>query len=292
MQNASLATLARSTKAFVAIWQLPMTEDVAQSNPVSAQYATLRHALLNHGLYRDITTRENLGIFMEHHVYAVWDFMSLVKSLQHAVAPAASPWVPPTNPRLANFVNQLVLDEESDGALTVDAGTTHASHFEGYLLAMAEAGADVRPVRTFVSAAGSGGIKAALKLPGIPVPARRFMRFTFDVIECGEVHLLTAVLAYGREDLVPRLFQSIQSGLGIGPESSPNLHAYLERHTRLDADKHGPLAIQLLNELCDGSAQKRAGAVDLAEKALAARLEFWNGIQAALVHPRGPGLAG
>ena len=267
-----------------------MTEDVAKSEQVSPQYSVLRHKLLNHDLYRNITTRENLRIFMEHHIYAVWDFMSLVKSLQNSIAPATSPWVPPKNPRLANFVNQLVLDEESDGALTLDAETTHASHFEGYLLAMAEVGADAQPVRTFVSAASSDGIEAALDLPDIPAPARRFMRFTFDVIECGEVHLLTAVLAYGREDLVPRLFRSIQSGLDIGPESSPNLHAYLERHTLLDADKHGPLAIQLLNELCDGSAQKRAAAVGLVEKALAARLEFWNGIQAALVHGQDPGL--
>ena len=261
-----------------------MIEDIAQSEQVSPQYTTLRHKLLTHDLYRSITSCENLRLFMEHHVYAVWDFMSLVKSLQNAIAPATSPWVPPKNPRLANFVNQLVLDEESDGALTLDAGTTHASHFEGYLLAMTEAGADVQPVRTFVSVASSEGIEAALDLQDIPAPARRFIQFTFDVIECGEVHLLTAVLAYGREDLVPRLFQSIQSCLDIGPESSPNLHAYLERHTQLDADKHGPLAIQLLNELCEGSPQKRAAAVDLAEKALAARLEFWNGIQAALVH--------
>ena len=177
-----------------------------------------------------------------------------------------------------------MLDEESDGALTPDAGTTHASHFESYLLAMAEVGADVQPVRTFVTTASTEGLKAALEFPGIPSPSRHFMRFTFDVIEQNEIHLLTAVLAYGREDLVPQLFQSIQSRLRINPESSPSLHAYLKRHTQLDGDKHGPLAIQLLNELCDESPKKRADAMDMAEKALAARLEFWNGIQAALLN--------
>ena len=259
-----------------------MTEAIIESNHVSPYYSTLRHKLLTHDLYRNITTHENLKTFMEHHVYAVWDFMSLVKSLQNAIAPATLPWVPPENPRLANFVNQLVLDEESDGALTPDAETTHASHFESYLLAMAEAGADVQPVRIFLTMVSSEGLESALEFPGIPAPARRFMRFTFDVIEQNEVHLLTAVLAYGREDLVPRLFQSIQSCLDVSPESSPNLCAYLERHTQLDADKHGPLAIQLLNELCDGSPQKQADAVAVAEKALAVRLEFWNGIHAAL----------
>ena len=259
-----------------------MTETIFESNPVSLQYTALRHKLLTHDLYRSITTHENLKTFMEHHVYAVWDFMSLVKSLQNAIAPATIPWVPSKNPRLANFVNQLVLDEESDGALTPDAETTHASHFESYLLAMAEARADVQPVKTFLAMVGSEGLEAALELPGIPAPSRRFMQFTFDVIDRNEVHLLTAVLAYGREDLVPQLFQSIQSCLDISPESSPNLYAYLDRHTQLDADKHGPLAIQLLNELCDGSPQKQADAVAVVEKALAVRLEFWNGIQAAL----------
>ena len=259
-----------------------MTESIIESNHLSLQYTELRHKLLTHNLYHNITTHENLRMFMEHHVYAVWDFMSLVKSLQNVIAPTTLPWVPPENPRLANFVNQLVLDEESDGALTPDAETTHASHFESYLLAMTEAGADVQPVRTFLAMVSSEGLEAALELPGIPAPSRRFMQFTFDVIDRNEVHLLTAVLAYGREDLVPRLFQSIQSCLNLNAESSPNLYAYLDRHTQLDADKHGPLAIQLLNELCAGSPQKQADAVAVAEKALAVRLEFWNSIQAAL----------
>ena len=256
-----------------------MIEDIAESNHVS-----LRNKLLTHDLYHSITTRENLRIFMEHHVYAVWDFMSLVKSLQNIAAPTTLPWVPPKNPHLANFVNQLVLDEESDGALTPDIETTHASHFESYLLAMAEVGADVQPVKTFVAMASDDGLEVALEFPEIPAPAKRFMRFTFDVIERNDVHLLTAVLAYGREDLVPGLFQSLQSRLEITPESYPNLHAYFDRHTQLDGDKHGPLAIQLLNELCDRSQKKHAAAMNVAEQALAARLEFWNGIQAALIH--------
>lgn len=256
-----------------------MIENIAES-----EHALLRNKLLNHDLYHSITTRKNLKIFMEHHVYAVWDFMSLVKSLQNIAAPATLPWVPPKNPHLANFVNQLVLDEESDGALTPDTETTHASHFESYLLAMAEIGADVQPVKAFVATAGNDGLEAALEFPEIPAPAKCFMRFTFDVIERNEAHLLTAVLAYGREDLVPGLFQSIQSRLEITPESCPNLHAYFDRHTQLDGDNHGPLALQLLNELCDGSPQKHADAMDVAEQALAARLEFWDSIQKVLQH--------
>ena len=261
-----------------------MTEVSATINPVSIQYQVLKHQLCNHKLYGEITSRDNLKIFMQHHVYAVWDFMSLIKSLQQHVAPVTVPWSPPKNPRYANFINQLVLEEESDFALTSASGATHASHFESYLHAMTEVGANTQPISEFIEIVNEQGIDAALQLPSVPESAKAFMAFTFEIIERDKPHLLTAALAYGREDLVPQLFQSLEDGLQISPKLAPNLYAYLERHIQLDGEEHGPLAIQLLKDLCEGSARKHAASIEVAEQALMVRLKFWDAIQSKLLH--------
>ena len=261
-----------------------MIETSPTINPVSLQYHVLKHQLSHHKLYCEINSRDNLKIFMQHHVYAVWDFMSLIKSLQQYIAPATVPWSPPKNARYANFINQLVLEEESDYALTNASSSTHASHFESYLHAMTEVGANIQPISEFIEVVNEQGINAALQLPSIPEPAKEFMCFTFDIIERNKPHLLTAALAYGREDLVPQLFQSLEDGLQLSPEMAPNLFAYLERHIQLDGEEHGPLAIQLLQDLCEGSAHKHAASIKVAEQALSVRLKFWNGIQSKLLH--------
>ena len=244
----------------------------------------LRVQLSNHKLYGAIDNDERLKIFMQYHVYAVWDFMSLIKALQNLIAPVTIPWITPKNTRFANFINQLVLEEESDSALTTVSNQTHASHFESYLLAMNEIGADIQTIKTFVNKVESQGLETALQMQNIPPSAKQFMQFTFDVIAQNEPHILTAVLAYGREDLVPQMFCSLENNLHISPEKAPNLFAYLQRHIQLDGDEHGPLAIQLLNELCNESEPLHATAVMAAEKALEVRLAFWDGIHYAVLH--------
>ncbi len=248
----------------------------------SSRQASLRKRISEHPLYAALHTESNLRVFMEHHVYAVWDFMSLIKSLQRAIAPTRVPWVPSEHAHHVRFINQLVLDEESDHALTNDGGALYACHFESYLHAMKEVGADVFPVSAFVDRVRDEGIDVALESPGIPAPAREFMRFTFKIIERGQPHLLAAVLAYGREALLPRLFRSLREGLAIQPSHAPHLYGYFQRHIELDEQAHGPLLVRMVQDLCDGSSAKQAEAMDIAERALAARLRFWDGIHQAL----------
>jgi len=265
-----------------------MSEAQAIAGSTSLRCDVLQHQLSAHGLYSGIDSDVNLRIFMQHHVYAVWDFMSLIKSLQQQLTPSTLPWVPPENSCHANFINQLVLEEESDYALTDTHAATHpkkyASHFESYLQAMIEIGADIEPITTFIETVKTRGLEDALQLSCVPKPSKNFMRFTFKVIEHNKPYLTAAALAYGREDLVPLLFQCLEDGLQISAEQAPNLFAYLNRHIQLDGEEHGPLAIQLLKEVCGGSSHKQVAAIKVAEEALEVRLKFWDEIQSALLH--------
>lgn len=259
-----------------------MDKSAGQTAIASARLDSLRESVIHHPLYDAIRDRERLKVFMEHHVYAVWDFMSLIKALQIHLAPTDVPWLPPKNPHHAHFINQLVLQEESDRAITDKPGVTHASHFESYRQAMVEVGANVGTIARFMKTVRAEGPEAALHEPDVPEPARRFVTFTFDVIRRNRPHLLAAALAYGREALVPLLFRSLLEGIDMAQSEAFSLYGYIERHIELDEQEHGPFAVRMANELCEDSPEKRAEAIEVAEQALAARLDLWDGIYEAL----------
>jgi len=219
---------------------------------------------------------------MQHHVYAVWDYMSLVKALQNYIAPVTVPWVPIKNAQSANFINQIVLDEESDIAFSSNSQKSHASHFESYLDAMTEVGADTEIVKEFIYSVSENGIDDALKNSKIPAPAKEFMGFTFDVIKYAKPHLIAAMLAFGREELLPQLFQIFNKNSFIENIKAPSLHAYVDRHIELDEHEHGPMAVSMVEELCEGSLEKRAEVTEITELVLRSRLQFWNGIKSAI----------
>ena len=58
------------------------------------QLAPLRGQLLNHPIYGLLSELGNLRQFMEVHVFAVWDFMSMLKSLKRELGGCSVPWVP------------------------------------------------------------------------------------------------------------------------------------------------------------------------------------------------------
>ncbi|ABI56994.1 DUF3050 domain-containing protein [Alkalilimnicola ehrlichii MLHE-1] len=235
-----------------------------------------------HPVYGAIETREQLCRFMEHHIYSVWDFMSLVKYLQNQVAPASYPWVPvPGQGPLRYFINSLVQEEESDEAPPGSA-QGHASHFELYCHAMREMGADTRVPLAFVERVAEAGIDRALTLPEVPAPARTFMQTTFGFIREDRPHCVAAALALGREHIIPGMFRAFLARMGVTEAQAPTFHYYLNRHIHLDADFHGPLSLQLLDALCEGDPDRYAEAEAAAQQAVDARIRFWDGVQAAL----------
>ena len=245
----------------------------------------LRARLDRHPLYESLRTADDLRVFMAHHVHSVWDFMSLIKYLQQAVAPARWPWQPGADPTVQRFINELVLEEETDEAGPARPGE-FASHFQLYLGAMREIGADADAPQRFVELAAREGIAAALASGLAPAPALEFNRSTFGFIASDKPHVVAAVLALGREHVIPAMFRAFLARMGVDERQAPTFHYYLRRHIHLDEDFHAPLSLRLLQGLCGDDAQRIAEAREAAEQAVAARIAFWDGTCAALPSQR------
>lgn len=241
---------------------------------------SLRVRLEAHPIYAAVATPADLRVFMQHHVYSVWDFMSLIKYLQHEVAPARWPWTPVGDASVQRFINELVLEEESDVALPGRDG--HTSHFLLYLEAMREIGADAPTPARFVEIVAREGVDAALASGLAPAPSAAFTRATFDFLKSGKPHTVAAALALGREHVIPSMFRAFLTRMAVTEAQAPSFHYYLNRHVHLDEDFHAPLSLRLLASLCGDSAEKWREAEAAAQTAVDARLQFWDGVHAAL----------
>ena len=243
---------------------------IASTADLESQLAPLRARLAAHPLYAALRTPQHLRLFMESHVYAVWDFMSLLKALQRALTSVEVPWIPTPLPSSRRFINEIVLGEESDEY----QGRT-ASHFEFYLEAMARAGARTEAIQDVVEHARVG----KLHLEAVPPAARTFVESTFRVIREGSLAAQAAAFSFGREDAIPDMFRSFVRDLNREMEGDLGQFVwYLERHIEVDGDEHGPLALRMITDLCGGNAQLWQEALAAAQEALLARLALWDGI--------------
>ena len=244
---------------------------------------SFKQRLEQHPVYAAVTRIEDLRCFMQHHVYSVWDFMSLIKYLQNTVAPSRYPWVPTSDGSVRRFINELVLEEESDEApARAGEASGYSSHFELYCDAMREIGADHREPLAFVEVVKAQGIALALANDVVPAPARQFTGTTFGFIDSGKPHVVAAALALGREHIIPCMFRSFLRNLGVTEDQAPAFHYYLNRHIHLDEDFHAPLSLRLLNSLCGDDRRKQEEAVQAAEQAVEARILFWDGVLEAI----------
>ena len=237
---------------------------------------SLRDRLDAHPIYAALVTPDDLRVFMQHHVYSVWDFMSLIKYLQHQVAPARWPWTPHGDASAQRFINELVLEEETDVAPPGQSG--HTSHFMLYLAAMREIGADAASPLRFVELVTDKGIAVALHSGLPPAPSAAFTRTTFAFIDSGKPHTVAAALALGREHVIPAMFRALLSRMTVTAAQAPSFHYYLNRHVTLDEDFHAPLSLRLLGVLCGTDANKWREAHTAALLAVEARLQFWDGV--------------
>lgn len=254
-----------------------MTEQIDQ---LQARIAPLKQAIVNHKVYNAITDLEDVKHFMEHHIYAVWDFMSLLKSLQNALTCTQVPWMPKGDANTRYLINEIVLGEEAD----VDLNGARRSHFELYLDAMDQCGASRHAINAFIKTLRtSGNLEEALNLNDVPAGARKFMAHTFNIVNCGKPHVQSAVFTFGREDLIPDMFLSIIQELHAKfPNEIAVFKYYIERHIEVDGGHHSDLALQMTANLCGEDPIFWQEAETAVVQSLQQRIALWDGVYEAI----------
>lgn len=252
-----------------------MKENMIQE--INTSIEPLTKQLLNHSLYPKITKPAHLRCFMEHHVFAVWDFMSLLKFLQEKLTKTTTPWYPVGNPEIRYLINEIVLAEETD--LNIDG--KRQSHFEMYLKAMQSSGASTKKIEDFLNHVTHGtDIFLVIAVSDLPSSIKNFLLFTFGTISQGEPHKVAAAFTFGREGLIPAMFTSIINKIQQEfPEEDLKLFKYyFDKHIELDADEHGPMAYKMVEELCENDPVKIEEVKEIANHALKSRIALWDGI--------------
>ncbi|MFI1768403.1 DUF3050 domain-containing protein [Streptomyces sp. NPDC020800] len=239
---------------------------------------TARSRVVAHPLYRSLDRLDAVTTFMEHHVFAVWDFMSLLKSLQQKLTCTSVPWLPSGPAASRRLINDIVLVEESD-----ELGDGFLSHFELYLRGMTEAGADTGPIGTLLELLRDGyPVLPSLKEAGAPAPALEFATATWYFIENAPVHCQAAAFAFGREDLIPDMFDQV---VAVNRKEGDRLRSfvdYLERHIEVDGEEHTPMAMQMLADLCGDDRDRWRECEETVAVALDARTRLWDGVLEAI----------
>jgi len=240
-------------------------------NILNSNLTKYREEIVNHALYKKLDSVEDIAVMMEYHVYAVWDFMSLLKALQSLLTCTTSPWKPVGDGKIRQLVNSIVLEEESD----VDKENNPLSHYEMYIDAMKQCGANTSEIESFVANV------SATNIPSVNDGVDAFLNTTFDVIDSNETHKIASAFTFGREDLIPDMFTAIVNEYNTENNLDKFVY-YLERHIELDGGEHGPLALELISNLCGDDDNKWKEVEETAIACLVARKKLWDSILANL----------
>lgn len=248
---------------------------------IEYEISELREQLRTHVLYTHLKSIEDIKTFMQNHIFAVWDFMSLLKALQQHLTVIKIPWTPVKHSSTCRFINEIVLGEECD----LNEFGEPISHFQMYIEAMNQIGANTSEIQKLVAYIESGySINIALSKIDINLTACEFVKFTFEIINTKQSHLIASAFTFGREDIIPDIFLEILNGTDSQNVQSSKLRYYLERHIELDADEHGPLSLLMISELCGDDNQKWEDVLVVAKQALFQRIALWDSISNQIIN--------
>ena len=242
---------------------------------ISNDLSNLRSILKSHDLYRSLHSLEDVRIFMENHIFAVWDFMSLLKSLQNQLTCTSVPWIPCGNPVLTKFINEIVLGEESD----FNELNEPKSHFEMYLEAMDQINAQKTEIEFLIKNINSGKeITHSIEHLNIHDAVKNFLLYSFEIIETKQIHKIASAFTFGREDVIPDMFIAIINEVDPKNIKYQKLKYYFDRHIEIDGDLHGPLSHKMLIELCGDNQKKWDEVYIVGKNCLEHRIKLWDSI--------------
>ena len=250
--------------------------------------SALSEELEKHPLFSRIESLGDLRFFHAASLIRGLGFHVLAQEITASLRTAWSPWVPsPENGRLIRFINEIVMEEESDLSFGSES-ENYSSHFEIYLESMKEVQCPVDEVLSFMGRIRDRGLEDGLNYDKVPSPSRKFMRHTLAVINAGRPHEVAASFALARESVIPLMFKRILKLTKVSKQDAPVFHYYLERHAELDGDHHGPMAERILEELCAGDPTKEEEVLAQAKLSIEARISFWDEVLHELDQARLP----
>ncbi len=252
-----------------------LTRKTSPTFDIDTELVPLKHDLNSHQIYQSLASIKDIQIFMENHVFAVWDFMSILKALQIKLTNVSIPWTPNKKPNIVRFINEIVYGEESD----VNELNQPRSHFEMYLDAMTEMKADREQIDSFISSINAGSnISDTLKNINIHEKVKQFTQYTFDIIETDKIHCIASAFTYGREDIIPEMFIKILNELDPDNLHYNKLKYYLDRHVEVDGELHGPIARKMIKVLCGTDQKKWEEVMHVAKDCIRKRIQLWDAI--------------
>jgi hypothetical protein len=247
-----------------------------------------RQRMVEHPVFAAIRDLRSLRIFMEAHVFAVWDFMSLVKRLQRDLTCIELPWLPPRDRQAAQLINQIVLGEETD----IGPSGEPISHLELYLGAMREIGANTVGFERFQTTLAQGASLAdAFDGAAVAPFIREFTGYTLQIAVRAPLLAVMASFFYGREDVIPRMFNSLLEKWRVSADQAPMFVYYLKRHIEVDGDEHGPAAKAILTAATADDPGRALEVLNAARQSIEARIRLWDGVLTSLNHSKQPGVA-
>lgn len=253
---------------------LNLREQIVSIKELEFELKLIKNELENHPIFNSIKTIKDLQVFMETHVYCVWDFMSLLKRLQNDICCTSVPWVPKKNGNMARLINDIVIEEETD----VLPNGSYASHFEIYLLAMKEIGANTQQIESFINIVN----KNSNYLDQIPEPAKDFVKATLNTAINSPTHCVMGSFCNGRETVIPAMFKRLLKDWNLSEEQAPMFHYYLIRHIELDGDDHGPASEKMMIDMTKDNPNDYIELLKASISSIKDRINLWTSLKAKI----------